>query len=73
MNAARVSVIGDFAQVDDSEKQEVAVIYLAANPESSQWVGFGDFGFYRMTVKEVYIVGGFGSMGWVTADEYASA
>lgn len=73
LSAARVSVIGDFAQVDDSEKQEVAAIYLAANPESSQWVSFGDFGFYRMTVKEVYIVGGFGSMGWVTAEDYASA
>ena len=45
----------------------------SANPESSQWISFGDFGFYRMTVKEVYIVGGFGAMGWVTAEDYASA
>lgn len=73
LSAARVSVIGDFARVEDAEKQNVAEIYLAAHPESRQWVSFGDFGFYRMTVKDVYLVGGFGVMGWVTAEDYSAA
>jgi putative heme iron utilization protein len=33
-------------------------------------VDFGDFSFYRMTVVDVYYVGGFGVMGWVPASEY---
>lgn len=73
LGAARVSVIGEFKQVEEAEKEKVAAIYLEAHPESRQWVSFGDFGFYRMTVKDVYLVGGFGVMGWVTAEEYASS
>lgn len=73
LGAARVSVIGEFAQVEEAEKEEVAAIYLAAHPESRQWVSFGDFSFYRMTVKDVYLVAGFGVMGWVTASDYAAA
>jgi heme iron utilization protein len=34
---------------------------------------FGDFSFYRMTVVDIYYVGGFGVMGWVSAPEYHSA
>lgn len=37
------------------------------------WVNFEDFSFYHMHVVEVYYVGGFGVMGWVSASEYARA
>jgi len=37
------------------------------------WVDFEDFSFYRMDVVDVYFVGGFGVMGWVSASEYAQA
>lgn len=73
LGAARVSVIGDFVRVDEADEESVAAPYLEAHPESRQWAGFGDFGFYRMAVKEVYLVGGFGVMGWVTAADYAAA
>jgi putative heme iron utilization protein len=39
-------------------------------PESEYWVDFEDFSFYRMDVVDVYYVGGFGVMGWVSAAEY---
>src|SRR5947208_13853448 len=32
---------------------------------------FEDFSFYRMEVVDVYYVGGFGVMGWVSASDYA--
>src|SRR5205085_3976953 len=32
---------------------------------------FEDFSFYRMNVVDVYYVGGFGVMGWVSDSEYA--
>jgi putative heme iron utilization protein len=73
LGPARISVMGDFTLVKQTDEESVAAPYLAAHPESRQWAGFGDFGFYRMTVKDVYLVGGFGVMGWVTATDYAAA
>ena len=40
---------------------------------SKYWVDFEDFSFYRMEVVDVYYVGGFGVMGWVSASEYDQA
>jgi putative heme iron utilization protein len=34
-------------------------------------VDFEDFSFYRMDVMDVYYVGGFGVMGWVSTSEYS--
>src|SRR5438034_7920206 len=39
-------------------------------PTASTWVDFEDFSFYRMDVVDVYYVGGFGVMGWISASEY---
>jgi len=72
LGAVRISVMGDFVRVEESEKENVAKAYLQAHPGSYQWAGFGDFGFYRMNVKDVYLVGGFGVMGWVTAADYVN-
>jgi putative heme iron utilization protein len=44
--------------------------YLARYANSKYWVDFEDFCFYRMDVLDVYYVGGFGVMGWVSASEY---
>jgi len=73
LGAARISVMGDFAKVEGPDLESVAGIYLSRHPESKQWAGFGDFGFYRMTVKDVYFIGGFGVMGWVNANDYCAA
>jgi hypothetical protein len=45
-------------------------LYLARYANSKYWVDFEDFSFYRMDVVDVYYVGGFGVMGWVSAVEY---
>jgi putative heme iron utilization protein len=45
-------------------------LYLARYANSKYWVDFEDFSFYRMDVMDVYYVGGFGVMGWVSASEY---
>ena len=37
------------------------------------WVDFGDFAFFRMDLTDSYMVGGFGVMGWVSADDYDQA
>jgi putative heme iron utilization protein len=49
---------------------EARTLYLARYANSKYWVDFEDFSFYRMDVVDVYYVGGFGVMGWVSASEY---
>lgn len=73
LGAARVSIMGDFEPVEDSERENIAALYFETHPESRQWAGFGDFGFYRMNIADIYFVGGFGVMGWITAEEYSAA
>jgi hypothetical protein len=46
---------------------------LARYPDSKYWIDFDDFFFYRMEVLDVYYVGGFGVMGWITAADYSQA
>jgi putative heme iron utilization protein len=36
-------------------------------------VDFADFSFFRMDILDLYYVGGFGVMGWVTAADYGHA
>ena len=37
---------------------------------TAYWVDFEDFSFYRMDMVDVYYVGGFGVMGWISASAY---
>jgi putative heme iron utilization protein len=74
LGAARISVMGSVELIEnDVEKARAAQAYLERHPDSQQWAGFGDFGFFRMLVKDVYFVGGFGVMGWIKPDEYSEA
>ena len=52
---------------------EARKLYLARYANSKYWVDFEDFSFYRMDVADVYYVGGFGVMVWVSASEYVGS
>jgi putative heme iron utilization protein len=73
LGAARVTVVGNVLQLAEAEKPEAREIYLKAHPNSQYWVDFTDFAFFRMEPVDVYYVGGFGVMGWVSASEYTAA
>jgi hypothetical protein len=73
LGAARATLIGNILQVPDEEKPSVRELYLARHENSRYWVDFADFSFFRMDILDIYYVGGFGVMGWVTAPDYASA
>jgi putative heme iron utilization protein len=68
--AGRVTLLGDIEPL--RETSDVAPLFLARHPDAAQWAGFGDFGFYRLWVKAIYFVGGFGQMGWVSPEDYSS-
>jgi len=73
LGAARVTLVGNVQQIAEEEKPEVRALYLKAHSNSHYWVDFNDFAFFRLEPVDVYYVGGFGVMGWVTALDYASA
>jgi putative heme iron utilization protein len=70
LGASRVTLIGSVLLIPESEVAAARELYLARYANSRYWVDFEDFSFYRMDVLDVYYVGGFGVMGWVTASEY---
>lgn len=70
LGASRVTLLGDVLPVPEPGVAEARSLYLERYDNSKYWVDFEDFSFYRMEVVDVYFVGGFGVMGWVSAVEY---
>jgi putative heme iron utilization protein len=73
LGASRVTLVGNVLPVPEAEVSGVRHVYLARHANSKYWVDFEDFSFYRMEVVDIYYVGGFGVMGWVTAFDYAGS
>lgn len=73
LEAARITLMGMVTPVPDEMLEPVQSTYLARHPEAASWVGFGDFAFYRMAITDTYYVGGFGVMGWLSAQDYMQA
>jgi len=73
LGASRVTLIGAVTRIPEPELVAARTVYLTGYPDSKYWVDFDDFFFYRMDVLDVYYVGGFGVMGWVTASDYSRA
>jgi len=70
LGASRVTLLGNVLPVPKPEWAEARKLYLESHANSKYWVDFEDFSFYRMDVVDIYYVGGFGVMGWVSASEY---
>ena len=70
LGASRVTLLGNVVPVKKTEVAAARKLYLERYANSKHWVDFEDFSFYRMEIVDVYYVGGFGVMGWVTASEY---
>lgn len=70
LGASRVTLVGNVLPIPQPEVAEARELYLARYANSRYWVDFEDFSFYRLEVVDIYYVGGFGVMGWVSASEY---
>ena len=71
LGSPRATLLGTAARIDTTD--EIRAAYLERHPSAKYWIDFSDFAFFRLDVAEVYFVGGFGVMGWVTADDYRAA
>ena len=73
LGAGRLSLMGDVAIVKPDQAAPAREVYLEAHPNAAQWIDFDDFHLYQMRIVDIYYVGGFGMMGWVSPAEYADA
>lgn len=69
----RVTLMGHAVRVPDRQRGAAREAYLARHPKAAFWVDFEDFAFWRLEVTDVYFVGGFAAMDWVTGEGYAAA
>lgn len=74
LGASRATLLGNVLAIGKKgEIAEARRLYVARHENSRYWVDFEDFAFYRMDVVNVYYVGGFGVMGWISAPDYQGA
>ena len=71
--AGRLTLMGEARRLAGADAVEARAAYLLRHQRASYWVDFEDFGFWRLEVLDVYFVGGFAAMDWVTAADYAAA
>jgi heme iron utilization protein len=71
--AGRLTLMGIGRRLDLAEAADARPAYLTRHPRAGYWVDFDDFAFWRLDVVDVYFVGGFAAMDWVTAADYAVA
>jgi hypothetical protein len=71
--AGRVTIMGGASRLPAAEVAAARAAYLARHERASFWVDFEDFAFWRLDPMDVYFVGGFAAMDWVSADAYGAA
>ena len=70
LGSARLTLVGE---ASPSPADEVRDLYLSSHQNARYWQDYTDFAYYRLKVEGVYFIGGFGVMGWVSAQDYAGA
>lgn len=70
LGAGRVTILGP---TNKAAAEEVRDLYLTRHENARFWQDYTDFAYYRLEVSGVYFIGGFGVMGWVSAEEYTDA
>jgi heme iron utilization protein len=70
LGAGRVTLLGAVTEVPTAEVRE---LYLSRYENAKYWQDYTEIAYYRLEVSSVYFIGGFGVMGWVSADDYGNA
>ncbi|HTW63674.1 MAG TPA: DUF2470 domain-containing protein [Bryobacteraceae bacterium] len=70
LGAARLTLLGEVKEVPAAKVKE---LYLSRYENAKFWQDYADFAYYRLEVSALYFIGGFGVMGWISAEDYRSA
>ncbi len=68
----RVTLVGDFTRIDNDEPR-TGTRYYRYFPASRGYHRTHDFDFYRMDVRKVRYIGGFGAIHWFEPDDILAA
>jgi heme iron utilization protein len=68
----RVTLLGE-AQALGRDAGGAGEAYLEVHPQARFYLDFGDFAFWRLEVRALRYIGGFGRMSWVDAGDWAAA
>jgi putative heme iron utilization protein len=71
--AGRLTLMGQARKLAGGDAAGARTAYLARHARARYWVDFEDFAFWRLDLIDVYFVGGFAAMDWVTAEAYMEA
>ena len=71
--AGRVTLMGEARPLTEADAALARQAYLARHSNAAYWVDFEDFSFYRLEIADIYFVGGFAAMDWVSAKDYLDA
>lgn len=69
LNTPRAMLMGRIEPVPEENLDTARELYLKAFPDAAEWIEFGDFSLQWMHVDEIYVVAGFGEMGWTSPNE----
>lgn len=70
MSNARLTLIGEVRELDSSPA--LVARYRRYHPSAERYLALGDFSFFRLEVRQVRYVAGFGSMGWLDGEAWHS-
>jgi putative heme iron utilization protein len=71
--AGRLTLMGEAHKLGAADAAVARPVYLGRHQQAGYWVDFDDFAFWRLDILDVYFVGGFAAMDWVSASDYAAA
>jgi putative heme iron utilization protein len=71
--AGRLTLMGRAGRVPAADVEVARERYLARHERARHWVDFDDFSLWWLDLADLYFVGGFAAMDWVTADAYGAA
>jgi heme iron utilization protein len=69
LSGARLTLVGEFLACRPSAL--TVARYLRYQPDAERFLALGDFGFYRLKLERMRYIGGFGTMGWLMAADWA--
>ncbi len=60
---SRATLLGDMVALDSSKKWTAR--YLRYQPDGERFLQLGDFGFYRLDIRRIQVIGGFAKASWL--------
>ena len=62
---ARVSLLGHVAPLEAADEPDARERYVARWPQAADYLGLGDFSFWRFDIEEARLIAGFGEIRWL--------